>query len=121
MNINPNICRPGDPDCVPAAPVINSPTLLEREAAILRSIASGNNACGTLMTAGGVLNEAFIRQAVRPTLIVYEQEAAHLRNDNTTLRADNNELCWFLNFFSANHPHLLEQARRERAAIVGKN
>jgi hypothetical protein len=62
--------------------------LAERTAAIVRSIASGNNACGTLMDKQGRLNTAFIEEAVRPTLDVYEREADELRVDRARVSSD---------------------------------
>jgi hypothetical protein len=53
----------------------------ERTATIVRNIASGNNACGTLMNQQGQLNIAFITEAVRPILKTYEDEANMLRRD----------------------------------------
>jgi hypothetical protein len=52
----------------------------EREDAIVRSILSGNNACGTLAKAqaGGTL-EDFLRGMIRPTLQVCAGEQADLR------------------------------------------
>ena len=57
-------------------------TIQEREDAIVRSIKSGDNACGTLQTAltRGQL-EPFLRSMIRPTLQVYEGEAEQLRHD----------------------------------------
>ncbi len=123
--MNPNFCRPGDPDCVPAAPAIVPATLLEREAAIFRGIASGNNACGSLMRrdehGNAVLNEAFIRQAIRPTLTVYEQEAEQLRRDLAAVRAENATLRRESEYLAANPGHTLEQARRALAAGASRN
>ncbi len=67
---------------------IQHDTLAERTATITRSIASGNNACGTLIDRAGRVNEAFIAQSVRPTLAVYENEAEQLRRENAALRRD---------------------------------
>jgi hypothetical protein len=52
---------------------------LERENAAVNSIMSGNNACGTLATAGasGRL-ETFLRMMLRPTLSVCADEAEAL-------------------------------------------
>jgi hypothetical protein len=57
-------------------------TIQEREDAIVRSIKSGDNVCGTLRTAldRGRL-EPFLRAMVRPTLQVYEDEEQQLRAD----------------------------------------
>ncbi len=63
-------------------------TLAERLGAITRSIASGANACGTLMGQDGRLNTAFVAAAARPTLEVYESELAQLRREITELRRD---------------------------------
>ncbi len=68
---------------------IQHDVVAERTAAIVRSIASGNNACGTLFERqSGSLNTAFIAEAVRPTLAVYEDEAEQLRRENAALRRD---------------------------------
>ena len=67
----------------------NNNTLAERLGAISRSIASGNNACGTLIDrSSGRLNTAFVEASVRPTLEVYEGELAQLRSENAALRRD---------------------------------
>jgi hypothetical protein len=52
----------------------------DREDAVVRSIMSGNNACGTLATASakGELEE-FLRLMVRPTLTVCAGEQIELR------------------------------------------
>ncbi len=64
-------------------------TLAERIGAITRSIASGHNACGTLIDRqSGSLNTGFIAEAVRPTLEQYEGELAQLRKENADLRRD---------------------------------
>ncbi len=66
----------------------NSNTLAERLGTITRSIASGNNACGTLIGRDGRVNTAFIAEAVRPTLGVYEGELAVLRKERDALLRD---------------------------------
>lgn len=63
-------------------------TLAERLGAITRSIASGANACGTLISKDGRLNLAFVEASVKPTLAVYETEAEQLRRENAALRHD---------------------------------
>ncbi|MCD8352432.1 MAG: hypothetical protein LUC93_17650 [Planctomycetaceae bacterium] len=52
----------------------------ERTATIIRSIASGNNQCGTLFC-NGQLNEPFLAASIKPTLAVYQDEADRLRED----------------------------------------
>ncbi len=54
-------------------------TLKEREDAVVNSIMSGNNACGTLARAAAAGDAEFFRRAVRPTILVYEDEARMLR------------------------------------------
>ncbi len=67
----------------------NNSTIDERVGAVVRSIASGNNACGTLFERqSGSLNTAFIAEAVRPTLAVYEDEIEQLRRENAALRVE---------------------------------
>ncbi len=63
-------------------------TLAERIGTITRSIASGSNACGTLMSRDGRINTAFIEASVRPTLGVYEGELAVLRKERDALLRD---------------------------------
>ncbi len=69
---------------------MNTPnnTLAERLGAITRSIASGANACGTLIAQDGRLNLAFVEASVKPTLEVYEDELAQLRRENEALSRD---------------------------------
>lgn len=119
--MNPNFCRPGDPDCIPAAPSLNPATLIEREDAIIRSLASGNNACGSLIGPDGRLNLAFVRQALRPTLAVYEQEAEQLRRDNAIVRAQAESLRREVAFVEQNHPAIINQARRCLASAASRN
>ena len=60
----------------------SSKTITERLDTITRSIASGNNACGTLIDRqNGSVNTSFIAEAARPTLNIYEAEAKQLRED----------------------------------------
>jgi hypothetical protein len=67
-------------------PTIQHDLVAERTATIVRNIASGNNACGTLFERqSGSLNTAFIAEAVRPILKVYEDEAQQLRADKMKL------------------------------------
>lgn len=89
-------CRPGDPNCTPGA------TLADRTDAIVRSIASGNNACGSLLAADGRVNEAFIAKSVRPTLEVYEQEAEQLRQDRARVSQESEARRQTLEFIRAN-------------------
>ncbi len=77
-------------------------TLGERIATITRSIASGNNACGTLIDQQGRLNEAFIAQSIRPTLDVYEREANDLRADRARLSQESENRRQCLEFIYAN-------------------
>jgi hypothetical protein len=52
----------------------------ERENAIVNSIMSGNNACGTLNKALSYGNlDEFLRKMIRPSLCIYWQEALGLR------------------------------------------
>ncbi len=61
-------------------------TLADRIGAITNSIASGNNACGSLISKQtGQLNHAFIEESVRPTLEQYEGELAELRKERDAL------------------------------------
>ena len=61
-------------------------TLADRIGAITNSIASGNNACGSLISKQtGQLNHAFIEESVRPTLEQYEGELADLRKERDAL------------------------------------
>lgn len=64
----------------------------EREDAIVRSIMSGNNSCGTLaalVANGGQALEDFLRMMVRPTLKVCNEEENQLIREGHALRADN--------------------------------
>ncbi len=64
-------------------------TLADRISAITNSIASGNNACGTLISKQtGQLNHEFIAKSVRPTLEQYEGELADLRRERDALLRD---------------------------------
>ena len=77
-------------------------TLAERTGTIVRSIASGNNACGTLISRDGRINEAFIAESVRPTLEVYEQEADELRMVRSRLSQESEERRQALAFVYSN-------------------
>ncbi len=83
---------------------MNTPhnTLAERTSAIVRSIASGNNACGTLVDRNGRVNEAFLAASVRPTLDVYEREAMELRDERNRLSRESEERRRILEFVYSN-------------------
>lgn len=65
---------------------------MDRENAIVNSIMSGDNSCGTLqklVAAGGKPLEDFLRCGIRATLKVCAEEAAQLRADREAVsRAD---------------------------------
>ncbi len=63
-------------------------TLADRIATITRSIASGNNACGSLIDRDGRVNGAFLALSIQPTLEIYEREAAELRQQRDELLRD---------------------------------
>lgn len=62
----------------------------ERIIAIVNSILSGDNECGTIQKAleGGTLGD-FIQSMVRPTLQIYEDEYEELRRENDRLSREN--------------------------------
>ncbi len=72
---------------------IQHDTLGTRIETIVRSIASGDNACGSLMDGKGCLNLDFLRSSVKPTLAVYEFEADALRADKMALSRESEERC----------------------------
>lgn len=91
----------------------------EREDAIARSIMSGQNACGTLaalVAEGGKALEDFIRNMVRPTLLVCNQEENRLIEENHALRADNEAKRFALESVVANtvldNPSVLDAVRK---------
>ena len=64
----------------------------EREEAIVRSIMSGNNACGTLEKAMRTEQlEMFLRRMVQPTLQVCAQEQDDLRQQRDAALAQSEE------------------------------
>lgn len=97
----------------PAAP----DHLAERVEAIVRSIASGDNACGTLRGPGG-LNLDFVRACVKPTLDVYEFEADVLRADRMRLSRESEERRQALEFVYANALGQLPAAVADRLCRV---
>ncbi len=85
-------------------------TLADRIGAITRSIASGNNACGSLMGKDGRVNIPFIEASVRPTLEVYECELAELRKERDALLRDIEAKRFALEAAVANIPALTGNA-----------
>ena len=75
----------------------------EREDAIVRSILSGNNACGTLDKAlqTGAL-EDFLRGMIRPTLHVCAAEYGEMVKERNELSADNEAKRFALEFVVSN-------------------
>lgn len=91
----------------------------ERENAIVNSIMSGQNSCGTLAvlaTQGGKALEDFLRMMVRATLQVCNQEENRLLTENHTLRADNETKRFGLESVVANiaidNPAVLDALRK---------
>ncbi len=78
----------------------------ERTATIVRSIASGNNACGTLIGKDGRLNVAFLEASVRPTLEVCIDEAEQLRREVAALRREMEAKQFALECAVANIPNI---------------
>ncbi len=105
---------------------MNTPntTLAERLGTITRNIASGNNACGSLIDRqSGQLNHAFIVEAVRPTLDVYEGELTELRRERDALLRDVEIKRFALETAVANIPALTGNAGvvdAFRAALPGR-
>ena len=74
----------------------------ERTDTIIRNVASGNNACGTLMDAQGRLNTAFVAEAARPVVKICIEESDMLRRDLEALRHDIEAKRFALEFIAAN-------------------
>ncbi|MCD8140833.1 MAG: hypothetical protein LUE17_13830 [Planctomycetaceae bacterium] len=88
--------------------------LAERIEDVVNSIASGDNACGTLRAPDGGLNRGFLRACVRPTLEVYEEEADQHRRDKRELSAISEERRQVLELIYANASGGLPAAVNER-------
>ncbi|MCD8350249.1 MAG: hypothetical protein LUC93_06525 [Planctomycetaceae bacterium] len=81
---------------------IQHDVVAERTDTIVRSIASGNNSCGTLIGPGGQLNENFLRGSITPTLKVYQDEADALRANMMRLSQESEERRQTLEFIYSN-------------------
>lgn len=92
--------------------------LAERVEAIVRSIASGDNACGTLLGPDGRLNLDFLRACVKPTLDVYEFEADALRADKMALSRESEDRRQVLEFVYSNALGQLPAAVSERLCQI---
>ncbi|MCD8352246.1 MAG: hypothetical protein LUC93_16710 [Planctomycetaceae bacterium] len=88
--------------------------MAERVEAVVNSIASGDNACGTLRSQDGSLNRDFLRACVRPTLEVYEEEAEQHRQDKRELSSISEERRQVLELIYANASGGLPAAVNER-------
>ncbi len=88
--------------------------MADRIEAIVNSIASGDNACGTLRAPDGSLNRGFLRACVRPTLEVYEDEAEQHRQDKRELSAQSEERRQLLELIYANASGGLPASVQER-------
>lgn len=90
----------------------------ERVEAVVRNIASGDNACGTLRDSRGGHNLDFIRSCVKPVLDVYEFEADNLRADKMLLSRESEERRQALEFVYSNACGQLPRAVADRVCRV---
>lgn len=82
---------------------------MERENAIVNSIMSGDNACGTLqkaVTAGGETLANYLRATIQPTLQVCAEEEAQKDRDLSALSRDNEAKRFALESVASNVPNL---------------
>jgi len=69
-------------------PVTGMTVLEERVETIVRSIMSGNNACGTLLDAAAKGDAEYFRPCIRATLSVYDDELKQAKADRDAALKD---------------------------------